>query len=156
MKKFLLSLCAIAVASACVFMTSCKDDDEWAEQINVPSVANAVASAQAAGVTAGLTYSYQLNGQEYTSPEALQQAIAALEPGSQNNTLVVVAKDPATGASQSGKVTTFSVPAVGGQPQQIVFNIPTTTNPTDDGSNNTATISITTTETRQHSGGTIN
>lgn len=153
MKKFLLSLCAIAVASACVFMTSCKDEDEYAEQVNVPSVANAVASAQAAGITAGLTYSYKLNGQEYTSPEALQQAIAALEPGTQNNTLEVVAKD-AAGNVQVGKASTFNVPAAGGQPQQIVFYVPK--NMTDDGANNAATISISTTLVSQHSGGTIN
>ncbi len=54
MKKFLLSTCAIAVASLCVFMTSCKDEDVLntvvTSSVNKAQVAAAAAAAQSNSV----------------------------------------------------------------------------------------------------------
>lgn len=68
MKKFLLSLCAIAVAGACLFMTSCKDDDD-------PITYSDIASALKNVMDEGATYKYFLNGHEVIppTPEQLQK-----------------------------------------------------------------------------------
>ena len=65
MKKFLLSLCAVAVAGVCLFMTSCKDDDD-------PIIYNNIAEAIQKVQDQEATYTYTLNGQTYNSLSALQ------------------------------------------------------------------------------------
>ena len=68
MKKFLLSLCAVAVAGVCLFMTSCKDDDD-------PIIYNNIAEAIQKVQDQEATYTYTLNGQTYKSLSDLQSAI---------------------------------------------------------------------------------
>ena len=68
MKKFLLSLCAVAVAGVCLFMTSCKDDDD-------PSIYNNITEAIQKVQDQDATYTYTLNGQTYKSLSDLQSAI---------------------------------------------------------------------------------
>lgn len=68
MKKFLLSLCAVAVAGVCLFMTSCKDDDD-------PIIYNNITEAIQKVQDQGATYTYTLNGQTYNSLSDLQTAI---------------------------------------------------------------------------------
>ena len=139
MKKFLLSLCALAVAGVCVFMTSCKDDDELATRIN-SNIVSAIAAAQ----DAGYTYTYVLNGQTFTTPEALQAAINDLPAGSTNEIYVVAT--PTDGSQPiQGQTATFTAPQPG---ETTSFTVEVPGDTTD-----TVTVIMNTTLESQHSGG---
>ena len=144
MKKFLLSLCVLAVASVCVFMTSCKDSDEFNTHIN-----NNAASMIAAVQDAGYTYTYVLNGQTYNSLDALNKAIDELPAGSEGNTIYVVATPTDGGAPKTGQTTTFSTPKPGEKAVVVHVEVPGDT--TKD-----AAVTLQTTVESQHSGGAIN
>lgn len=114
MKKFLLSLCAIAVAGVCMFMTSCKDDDD-------PIIYNNVAEAIQKVQDQDAVYTYTLNGQTYNTVAELQAAINALPAdseftitvtetkGGESKTATSNGRTPKTG--QSGQ-TTIIVPSI--------------------------------------------
>jgi hypothetical protein len=114
MKKFLLSLCAIAVAGVCMFMTSCKDDDD-------PIIYNNVAEAIQKVQDQAAVYTYTLNGQTYNTPAELQAAINALPAdteftitvtetkGGESKTATSNGRTPKTG--QSGQATII-VPSI--------------------------------------------
>ena len=141
MKKFLLSLCVLAIAGVCVFMTSCKDNDEVATRVN-SNVKTAIAAAQ----DAGYTYSYVLNGQTYNSLDALNNAIADLPAGTQNEIYVVATPDGG-GAPITGQTTTFTTPQPG-QTTTVPVVVPGDTN-------TTVNVVLNTTLEAQHSGGAV-
>lgn len=140
MKKFLLSLCVLAVAGVCVFMTSCKDDDELQTRVN-SNVETAIAAAQD---DANYDYQYVLNGQTYTSLEALQNAISELPADSQNE-VYVVATNKTTGEVKQGTTSSFTAPQPG-QSTTVKIEVPGTTT-------TTAEVTLNTTLESQHSGG---
>lgn len=139
MKKFLLSLCVLAVAGVCVFMTSCKDDDELQTRVN-SNVETAIKNAE----DANYDYKYVLNGQTYTSLEALDQAIKDLPADSQNE-IYVVATDKNTGEVKQGATSSFVAPQPG-KTTTVNVEVPGTTT-------QTAEITLNTTLESQHSGG---
>lgn len=94
MKKFLLSLCAIAVAGVCMFMTSCKDDDD-------PIIYNNVAEAVQKVQDQAATYTYTLNGQTYSTPAQLQAAINNLPADTEFTITVTETKDGQTKTATS-------------------------------------------------------
>ncbi len=143
MKKFLLSLCVLAVASVCVFMTSCKDSDEFNTHIN-----NNVKSEIAAAQDADYTYTYVLNGQTYNSLDALNKAIDELPAGSEGNTIYVVATPTDGGPAKTGKTSTFATPKPGEKAVVVSVEVPGDTN-------KTAEVTLNTTVESQHSGGAI-
>lgn len=102
MKKFLLSLCVFAVASACVFMTSCKDEDDNVQ--NYESILTAVSSM----LDPTCTYTFTYGGKTYTTVEDLAEALANTAGNGSNVTIGVDATLPdgskKTGGSVSGKV----------------------------------------------------
>lgn len=114
MKKFLLSLCAIAVAGVCMFMTSCKDDDD-------PIIYNNVAEAIQKVQDQDAVYTYTLNGQTYNTVSELQAAINALPAdteftitvtetkGGESKTATSNGRTPKTGQSSQ---TTIIVPSI--------------------------------------------
>ncbi len=140
MKKFLLSLCVLAVAGVCVFMTSCKDDDELQTRVN-SNVETAIAAAQD---DANYDYQYVLNGQTYTSLEALQNAISEL-PADTQNEVYVVATNKTTGEVKQGTTSSFTAPQPG-QSTTVKIEVPGTTT-------TTAEVTLNTTLESQHSGG---
>lgn len=140
MKKFLLSLCVLAVAGVCVFMTSCKDDDELQTRVN-SNVETAIAAAQD---DANYDYQYVLNGQTYTSLEALQNAISEL-PADTQNEVYVVATNKTTGEVKQGTTSSFTAPQPG-QSTTVKIEVPGTTT-------QTAEVTLNTTLESQHSGG---
>lgn len=142
MKKFLLSLCVLAVASVCVFMTSCKDSDEFNTHIN-----NNVQSQIAAVQDPGYTYTYVLNGQTYNSLNALNKAIDELPAGSEGNTIYVVATPTDGGPAKTGKTSTFATPKPG---EKAVVSVEVPGDTTE-----TTQITLNTTVESQHSGGAI-
>lgn len=142
MKKFLLSLCVLAVASVCVFMTSCKDSDEFNTHIN-----NNAQSQIAAVQDPGYTYTYVLNGQTYNSLNALNKAIDELPAGSEGNTIYVVATPTDGGPAKTGKTSTFATPKPG-EKAVVSVEVPGDTN-------KTTQITLNTTVESQHSGGAI-
>lgn len=142
MKKFLLSLCVLAVASVCVFMTSCKDSDEFNTHIN-----NNVTSQIAAVQDPGYTYTYVLNGQTYNSLDALNKAIDELPAGSEGNTIYVVATPTDGGPAKTGKTSTFATPKPG-EKAVVSVEVPGDTNKTTE-------VTLNTTVESQHSGGAI-
>jgi len=142
MKKFLLSLCVLAVASVCVFMTSCKDSDEFNTHIN-----NNAQSQIAAVQDPGYTYTYVLNGQTYNSLNALNKAIDELPAGSEGNTIYVVATPTDGGPAKTGKTSTFATPKPG-EKAVVSVEVPGDTN-------KTTQINLNTTVESQHSGGAI-
>ena len=152
MKKFLLSLCVLAVASVCVFMTSCKDDDENYDvktQVNLPaSFVNDIKAKQ----DANCTYTYEVNGKVCNSVEELQAAIAEL-PAGETAKITVTAKNSTNGATYTA-TSDFVVPAAKAS-EATSFNyaiaIPTEADQT--GANNKATGTASATETISHSGG---
>ena len=142
MKKFLLSLCVLAVASVCVFMTSCKDSDEFNTHIH-----NNAQSQIAAVQDPGYTYTYVLNGQTYNSLNALNKAIDELPAGSEGNTIYVVATPTDGGPAKTGKTSTFATPKPG-EKAVVSVEVPGDTN-------KTAEVTLKTTVESQHSGGAI-
>ncbi len=142
MKKFLLSLCVLAVASVCVFMTSCKDSDEFNTHIN-----NNAQSQIAAVQDPGYTYTYVLNGQTYNSLNALNKAIDELPAGSEGNTIYVVATPTDGGPAKTGKTSTFATPKPG-EKAVVSVEVPGDTT-------KTTQINLNTTVESQHSGGAI-
>ena len=114
MKKFLLSLCVLAVASVCVFMTSCKDEDD--NTSNYETVFNAIAPL----LDPSCTYTYVLAGKTYDNLEDLAAAMAELPTGS--TATVTVNATTADGQKKSGSVT-GTVPAPGKQ-SSISYDIP--------------------------------
>lgn len=108
MKKFLLSLCMLAVASACVFMASCKDDDELA-RAKVSGTLEQVVNNEMR--QHGVSYTFQLDGQIYNSYSAFAEAVAALPAGS-NHTMSVTMVDK-NGNAHKGDSVSFTVPASG-------------------------------------------
>lgn len=142
MKKFLLSLCVLAVASVCVFMTSCKDSDEFNTHIN-----NNAQSQIAAVQDPGYTYTYVLNGQTYNSLNALNKAIDELPAGSEGNTIYVVATPTDGGPAKTGKTSTFATPKPG-EKAVVSVEVPGDTT-------KTTAITLNTTVESQHSGGAI-
>ena len=139
MKKFLLSLCVLAVAGVCVLMTSCKDDDELATRVNT-NIASVIAAAQ----DAGYTYTYVLNGQTYTSLGAVQDAINDFPAGTTNE-IYVVATPNDGGQPKQGEAATFTTPQPGGSTTFTVDVPGDTTKP--------VTVTLNTTLESQHSGG---
>ena len=153
MKKFLLSLCAIAVASACVFMTSCKDDDENYDvktQVNLPaSFVNDIKAKQ----DANYNYTYEVNGKVCNNEEELKAAIAELPAGQTAQIKVTATPKSGSGAALTS-TSDFVVPAAKAS-EATSFNyaiaIPTAADQT--GANNKATGTASATETISHSGG---
>ena len=108
MKKFLLSLCMIAVASVCVFsFTSCKDDEE--EMMNSTTVSGTMDSIIAAQTAKGVSYSFTIDGQNYSSWAAAKDALAKL-PAGVHTVQATMTKD---GKTYTGDATTFTVPENG-------------------------------------------
>ncbi len=153
MKKFLLSLCVLAMASVCVFMTSCKDEDgnekDYVTQVN-SNVAKKIAAAEN---TAVYTYKYTMNGQTYNTAEELQEAIKELPVGTQAE-VQVIATPKAGGTVLYGKKTTFTVPTQGNQ-ISVTFNVPVAENADGSAKEEAVKDTIGTTMTYQHSGGQV-
>ena len=142
MKKFLLSLCVLAVASVCVFMTSCKDSDEFSTHVT-NDAKTVINQAQ----DPAYTYTYVLNGQTYNSLDALNKAIDELPAGSEGNTIYVVATPTGGGAAKTGQTTTFSTPKPG-EKTIVKVEVPGTTN-------KDVNVTLVTTVENQHSGGAV-
>ncbi len=119
MKKFLLSICMLAVASVCLFMTSCKDDDEPAV-VQVTGSLDQVIGDETS-TNPGFVYSFELDGRTYNSLDALKAAIAALPEGT-THTLTVIGTD-ANGKAHRGNTTTFTSPRAG-QSVTIPIDVP--------------------------------
>ena len=139
MKKFLLSLCMIAVASFCVLsITSCKDDDEMQSTTTVSGNFDSIINGQTAK---GVSYSFVIDGQNYSSWDAAKNALAGLPAGS-HTFQTVMTKD---GQTYKGTPTTFTVPSTG----SVTINVDV---PTADAEHSTgAKITL----TIGHNGGTI-
>lgn len=145
MKKFLLSLCVLAAASVCVFMTSCKDDEgtnadyvSGQTQINKTAAKAEIATAKDATLGA---YTYELNGKPYTSEDALIDAISQMEPGAEYTIT--------TTNSNGQKATTQGVlPAAGSTGKIDIAFVQA-----DGTTKKTAQINVTSTFEYQHSGG---
>jgi hypothetical protein len=118
MKKFLLSLCVLAVASVCVFMTSCKDEDDTPQ--NKETMFNAISSL----LDPSCTYTFKVGGKSYSTVEDLVDALVATPAGSSIN--VVVDADTPNG-KKSGSIT-GTVPAAG-QKTTVTYIIPQRGNP---------------------------
>ena len=113
MKKFLLSLCMIAVASICVLsITSCKDDDEMQSTTTVSGNFDSIIKGQ---IDKGVSYSFVIDGQNYSSWDAAKNALAGLPAGS-HTFQTVMNKD---GQTYKGTPTTFTVPTSG----SVTFNV---------------------------------
>lgn len=116
MKKFLLSLCVLAVASACVFMTSCKDEDD--NTSNYEDIFSAVYSL----LDPSCTYTFTYGGKPYKTVEDLAEALVNTPAPGGNFTVGVDATLPdgskKTGGSITGKVTP-------GKSGNINYHIPT-------------------------------
>lgn len=146
MKKFLLSLCVLAVASVCVFMTSCKDEESM-EQITRVNVS---LSKVFAAEDPAYTYTYTLNGVSYTTPEAVQAAVNALPAGSEA-VLEITATNNADPTQVKKTSNTIKIPAAGSSVQSTPSNIvvPGTVDKTIE-------VSAVTTTENMHSGGQAN
>lgn len=109
MKKFLLSLCMIAVASVCVFsITSCKDDDEAAMQ-NSKNVSGTFEKIINDEIAQGVSYTFELDGTTYNNWADAKAALAALPAG--NHTFkTTMMKD---GQVYQGNPVTFTVSDTG-------------------------------------------
>jgi hypothetical protein len=118
MKKFLLSLCVLAVASACVFMTSCKDEDDTTS--NYETMFNAISSL----LDPSCTYTFKVGGKSYTTVEDLVQALVATPAGSSVNVDV----EAATPNGKKNGSITGTIPAAG-QKTTVTYNIPQRGNP---------------------------
>ena len=130
MKKFLLSFCVLAVASVCVFMTSCKDEDALAaaaKNIPAPTVPFGYTSA---------TYSYVLDGVTYNSIEELNAALATMDPGSTHTAQVIVTGVATDGTKTVVKGNEFelTIPVEGGEMVIPTVNIPALPDPHKAGS----------------------
>lgn len=133
----------LAVASVCVFMTSCKDDD--VPIVNVTSNVSNLEAAEKANPNT--TYKYELDGVIYNSVEELQAALNALEPGSTGHTYTVIATDKNDPSNtQRSETISFTVPTQGSV--TVTFNFPTPQGTVS------VTIIVTVTPTT-HSGGAI-
>jgi len=119
MKKFLLSLCVLAVASVCVFMTSCKDEDDNAS--NNEGLFTAIASK----LDPSCTYTFVMGGKTYTTVEELVQALAE-QPAGTAATVTVNATTP-DGTKKSGSISGTVVAP--GQTSSITYDIPQRGNP---------------------------
>ncbi|MCR4994649.1 MAG: hypothetical protein K6A32_04605 [Bacteroidales bacterium] len=108
MKKFLLSFCMLAVASVCVFMTSCKDDDEEAMKQNTTITGN-VDDIVAQEIANGVTYSFVVNGTTYNSWDDVVADFEDLPAGTYT-IQVIMEKD---GETYEGEPTTFTIPTSG-------------------------------------------
>lgn len=118
MKKFLLSLCVLAVASACVFMTSCKDEDDTTS--NYETMFTAISSL----LDPSCTYTFNVGGKTYTTVEDLVQALVATPAGTPIN-VDVNANTP--NGKKNGSIT-GTVPGTG-QKTTVTYNIPQRGNP---------------------------
>lgn len=186
MKKFILSLGIMATIFGAVSLQSCKDDDEPTEKdvtakVDVSkatsTIENQLKSDENTKVTkvgetvvattteedgtvttTTYSYSYELNGQTYTTAAALQAALAKLPAGSTatvvatlvQTTVTKKADGTQTTEEKKDSVTTdVNIPEQGTQTTTI--QVPTTvenvTAPVD--------VTVTTTEKGQHSGGGI-
>ena len=150
MKKFLLSLCVLAVAGVCMFMTSCKDGDELATRTRV---VNNVEQAIAAVENPNFTYTYVLNGVSYNSLSDLSRAIENLPAGSEN-TIYVIAQPNDGGEPITGPSSPFVTPQPGQPGISVPVVIPDGTGGTG-GTGETAIIDIKTIEQDLHNGGLI-
>ena len=212
MKKYLLSVAVLALASMSVF-TSCKDDDEPAVPANVSvsvdkaalkaaeaaaeqnAAAEALADAQAAA-PAGATvtqdpktgdvtttnadqsytvtstetsYTYEIDGVEYNSMDAVQAALSKLPAGSTATVVAVLhqttttqkynadgTKDGAATTKEEtakGKETKIEIPEAGEAAEKVAVQVPTSV--TDTTKTKSVDVTVTTTEKGQHSGGGI-
>ena len=146
MKKFLLSLCVLAAASVCVFMTSCKDDegtnaDYVSGQTQINKAEAKAEMAKAKDATLG-AYTYELNGKTYTSEDALIDAINKMEPGAEY-------KITTTNSNGQQATTQGVLPAAGSKGKiEIAFA-------QADGTPKKAQIDVTSTFEYQHSGGSV-
>lgn len=131
----------IAIASACVLMTSCKDDDAPRPKVS----ANVTELAAAEKANPDMVYTYVLDGRTYNNAEELQAALADLEPGSSHN-YTVVATDKNDPTNVQRTQVSFTVPT--DTPITITFDFPTPQGVV------TVTITITVTPAT-HSGGAI-
>ena len=134
MKKFLLSLCAVAVAGVCLFMTSCKDDDD-------PIIYNNIAEAIQKVQDQEATYTYTLNGQTYNSLSALQNAVNNL-PADTEFTITVTE----TKGGQTKTATSNGRTPKAGQSSTVEVIVPSI----DNDKNETVVVNIT---ASTHSGG---
>ena len=140
MKKFLLSLCMIAVASVCVFsLTSCKDDEE--DMQNSTTVSGNIDSILSGQTAKGVSYSFTIDGQTYPSWAAAKDALSKLPAG----THTIQASMTKDGKTYQGNPSTFTIPQNG----SVVVSIDL---PTSDSLHSTgAQFTITT----GHSGGSV-
>ena len=99
MKKFLLSLCAIAVTGACLFMTSCKDDDD---PIIYNNIKQAIENAKDADAV--YTYSVTVNGvvTEFDNLQDVQTFFEGLAPETQYTITVTEVKGGQSKTATSG------------------------------------------------------
>ncbi len=114
MKKFLLSLCAIAVAGVCMFMTSCKDDDDPIIYNNIKEAVEKVQDQDA-------VYEYYLNGQKVETLEQLQKLLENQVPGTEVNVTIKEIKDGQEKTSSKN----ITIPTGGTGKQTVVLDIPT-------------------------------
>jgi len=138
MKKFLLSLCAIAVAGVCLFMTSCKDDDD-------PIIYNDIASAIKNVMDPNATYRYWFDGREVIppTPEQLQKEIQNAGEGEHTITMEMETPD-------GQKQTATTNITIGSGSGTAVLNVPTT-NPNGEPTTEQVEFHYTTSE--RHNGG---
>ncbi len=149
MKKFLLSLCVLAVASVCVFMTSCKDEDDDAENNTVfAAIANTIAQNQ--DPTCTYTYTLTVGGKTttYNSAEDLADALVELPQGTVAD-VAVVATLP-DGTKKPGTSTKITVP---GQGQKVSGTIEIPQGGSKGPKTGKIDITWPTTVTPQHNGG---
>lgn len=136
MKKFLLSLCAVAVAGVCLFMTSCKDDDDPIIYNNIKA---AIEQVQDKGED--VKYEYNLNGTTYSSLDALQNAINNL-PADTEFTITVTE----TKGGQTKTATSNGRTPKAGQSSTVEVIVPSI----DNNKNETVVVNMT---ASTHSGG---